>query len=231
MRVGNHQTINASNTNVVGNHNTVTGNNNSVAGNHNTVSGDHNSGVGNHNSVTGKGNHWVGKHNHINGKEENSPSLSSSIVFGNNNIQCGGNIVYRGTECIGGPDTIVNMPAIPRVPPALMAATLKATIVHDDDDDEPKVTKKEKKEADLIFVECPLPTDLDTTLPEDAPDGTPACVVCTAKAPCCVMLPCMHKSLCCECGRKLAAEGTKQRGEVKCPLCQGVVERIAKVFE
>jgi hypothetical protein len=94
-----------------------------------------------------------------------------------------------------------------------------------------KVTKKEKKEADLIFVECPLPTDLDTVVPDDAPDGTPACVVCTAKAPCCVMLPCMHKSLCCECGRKLAAEGTKQRGEVKCPLCQGVVERIAKVFE
>lgn len=200
MRVGNHQKINASNTTVVGNHNTVTGNNNSVTGNHNTVNGDHNSGAGNHNSVTGKGNHWVGKYNHINGKEENSPS-SSSIVFGNNNIQYGGNIVYHNKDnivisCIGDPDKIVNMPVIPRVPPTLMAATLKTTIVHDDD--EPKVTKKEKKDADLIFVECPLPTDLDTVLAEDAPDGTPACVVCTAKAPCCVILPCMHKSLCCE---------------------------------
>jgi hypothetical protein len=221
MRVGNHQTINASNTTVFGNHNTVTGNNNTVTGNNNSVTGNHNTVRGDHNSVTGKGNHWVGKHNHINGKEENSPS---SIVVGNNNIQCGGNIVLndvlhggwstRGVVigCIGGSDTVVNM-------------------FDDDDSDEPKVTKKEKKEADLIFVECPLPTDLDTVVPDDAPDGTPACVVCTAKAPCCVMLPCMHKSLCCECGRKLAAEGTKQRGEVKCPLCQGVVERIAKVFE
>lgn len=93
--------------------------------------------------------------------------------------------------------------------------------------------KRERKEEDELhqFIECPLESDKDTPLPLDIDEDVPSCVICTANMPCCVIIPCMHKSFCCACSRVLAAEGTKQRGEVKCPICQGEVQKIAKVFE
>lgn len=57
-----------------------------------------------------------------------------------------------------------------------------------------KGKKREREELqEPIFVECPLPTDQDIVIPEDAPEGTPSCVICTVNAPSCVILPCMHK--------------------------------------
>lgn len=88
---------------------------------------------------------------------------------------------------------------------------------------------KEKKEAK--FVDCPSPTDKDTEVPDDAEPGTPTCVICTVNVPCCIIVPCMHKSVCCECSCKLAENGMKRQGEVKCPLCKVEVEKFAKVFE
>ena len=87
---------------------------------------------------------------------------------------------------------------------------------------------KKPKVNDLPFVECPLPTDKDTIALENAPSS---CVICTANVPICVIMPCMHKVICCDCGRKLTADGTKERGEVECPICKAEVHRIAKVFE
>lgn len=88
---------------------------------------------------------------------------------------------------------------------------------------------KEKKE--VKFVDCPSPTDKDTEVHDDAEAGTPTCVICTVNVPCCITVPCMHKSLCCECSCKLADNGMKRQGEVKCPLCKVEVEKFAKVFE
>jgi hypothetical protein len=88
------------------------------------------------------------------------------------------------------------------------------------------VPKKPRK-----YVECPLPTDQDTALPAEADDEAPSCAICTVNIPICVILPCMHKTICCDCGRKLTDDGFKKRGEVKCPICQAEVHKIAKVFE
>lgn len=88
------------------------------------------------------------------------------------------------------------------------------------------VPKKPRK-----YVECPLPTDKDTVLATEEEEGAPSCVICTVNIPICVILPCMHKIICCDCGRKLTADGMKKRGDVKCPICQAEVHKIAKVFE
>lgn len=221
VRVGHHQTIHASGITVVGHHNIVYGNNNTITGHHNSIYGNNNTVTGHHNFINGTGNKQTRNYNKMNGKQQQGSGSGSVVV----NTFGGGQIVFDNypRSVIGsiGDHSITN-------------------IVIDDDEDDKKEKKKEKKkkekrkrdeEEEVVFIECPLESDKDVPLPEDVAEGVPSCVVCTANTPCCVVMPCMHKSLCCACSRVLTGEGTKARGEVKCPLCQGEVHKIAKVFE
>lgn len=219
VRVGHHQTIHASGITVVGHHNTVHGNNNTITGHHNSIHGNNNTVTGHHNSIHGTGNKQSGDYNKMNGKQEggSTPKGSGSVVV----------------NTFGGGQGVITH-VFHNHPGSIIGSV-------GDDDDDKKEKKKEKKkkekrkheeeEEEVVFIECPLESDKDVPLPEDAAEGVPSCVVCTANAPCCVVMPCMHKSLCCACSRVLTGEGTKARGEVKCPLCQGEVHKIAKVFE
>lgn len=205
MRAGNNLNFNVSNMYISGNHNKVTGNNNTVSGNHNTVTGHNNTILGNHNTTIGKRNVCKGSFNKtiIDVSDESSSSSSEE----EEEEESSSSSIESSSSSSSSSSSI-----------------------------EPSQKKKSKKRElssgdDLAFVECPLPTDVDIALPENAADNTPACVICTVNAPCCIILPCMHKSLCCECGRKLTSDGTKYSGEVKCPICQTVVHKIGKVFE
>lgn len=172
-----------------------------IAGNHNKVTGSNNTISGNHNTVIGDNNAILGNHNTITG---------------------------RGNEYTGKFNKII----IEISDESSSSSSIESSSSSSSEEEEsPQKKKSKKREFDLTFVECPLLTDVDVVLAENTADNTPACVICTTNVPCCIILPCMHKSLCCECGRKLTADGTKQSGEVKCPICQTVVHKIGKVFE
>jgi hypothetical protein len=64
-----------------------------------------------------------------------------------------------------------------------------------------------------------------------APEDSASCVICLDHQPICIILPCMHKSLCCSCARSITANGTKERGQVKCPMCKADVKEIKRVYE
>jgi hypothetical protein len=208
MRVGNLQRIDASNVMVVGNHNTIIGNNNLVTGNHNKMTGNNNHVTGNHNKMAGNDNLVTGNHNTTQGDNNMCTGSFNASLSGSVAIDMAPDSVWN--------NAVVNIQG---------KVDIQGIFAMGD------VICYEKTDKKQLFIECPLESEPDTPIPDDAPDGTPACVVCTANAPSCVILPCMHKSLCCACGRALTAEGTKQRGQLKCPMCQGEVHKIARVFE
>lgn len=233
MRVGNNQKITASGVNVVGNNNTVTGNNNHVTGNNNKiygndnivtgnsnrVQGDRNKMTGNSNKMNGTDNRSTGNNNKINGVAQASPSASG----GRNVIRLGNmTIVAEGGSASM---TFFNHPGSTVIASGGSLAVAGASMSTQEFGK--LLKKREREEEEEQFVECPLESEKD----EEAKDGAASCVICTANVPACVIMPCMHKSLCCECARSLASQGTKKRGQVNCPVCRAEVEKIKKVFE
>lgn len=185
---------------------TVTGSDNKIYGNHNRIIGHRNKIYGNDNVIEGDGNRAFGIGNTSKGKNNREVAVP---VSGKD----GPPVAYAEVVNMFGGGGII--------------ATVGSS---------KKKKKKDKKrerspdpEPELQFVECPPDTQKDDPLPADYEGET--CVVCTAAPRSCAVLPCMHKCVCCACGRRLAEDGTKTRGTVKCPLCQIIVERIAKVFE
>lgn len=235
MRVGNNQKVAASGVNVVGNNNTVTGNNNHVTGNNNKVygndnvvtgnsnrvQGDRNKMTGNSNKMNGTDNHSTGHNNKINGVAQASPSAS-----GGRNVIRLGNMTIIGALGDASIMTFNNYPGSSVGTVIASGGSVAVAGASMSDQEFGKLLKKREREEEE-FVECPLESEKD----EEAKDGAPSCVICTSNVPACVIMPCMHKSLCCECARSLASQGTKKRGQVKCPVCRAEVEKIKKVFE
>jgi hypothetical protein len=185
-----------------------------ISGNHNKVTGNNNTVSGNHNTVTGHNNTILGNHNTITGRGN-----AWTGKFNKHIIEISEESSSSSSE--EEDESSSSSSSVESSSSSSSSSSIES----------PQKKKSKKREDDLAFVECPLPTDVDIALPENAADNTPACVICTVNAPCCIILPCMHKSLCCECGRKLTSDGTKYSGEVKCPICQTVVHKIGKVFE
>jgi hypothetical protein len=170
MRVGNHQRIVASNVMVVGNHNTITGNNNQVTGHHNKVNGNNNQIVGNHNTTQGDDNMCTGRHNKTEGIANSDNVVDDNVIV-----------------VVNDDDNVVRVNNFGGFSETSWFGNIRKP--------KPKKKKQKEPEDEPIFIECPLASDPDTLVPDDAPDGTPMCVVCTANAPSCIILPCMHKSL------------------------------------
>lgn len=211
MSVGNHKNIHGNYEHVVGNHNKCAGDNCHITGNHNQSTGNDNHVTGNHNYITGNRNHIVGNHNKIYGNENTASGRFNYI----NDVLQDDNGDDVNTVNFGGPgDGFQIQYNNGRV---VNTFGIKSS---------PKKTKVEEP----LFTECPLSTDQDEAVPDDD-DDSPACVVCTTNKPVCVVMPCMHKSVCCACARVLCSDGTKERGQVKCPICQAEVHKIAKIYE
>lgn len=248
MRVGNHQTLDGAGMYVVGNHNTVTGDNNHVVGNHNTIHGNHNTVTGNHNNIHGQvGNEALGRYNRINGVEVPPPEGSDQVTVNDFGSSGGirtirgsrGNMIIHhpgaGVTSIGsvGDGGVISMSvgsASRRKPPPDKTggkAPKKS-------DQKKQVSRKREREepadAEPVFIECPTEAEMKEH-DKEADEGAPACVVCISNKPMCAVVPCMHKCLCCACARTLTGEGTKEQGQVACPLCKEKVEKIKKVYE
>lgn len=108
-------------------------------------------------------------------------------------------------------------PHVPLVSPPPPSSRLRAPAV------QPAVAKKTRR------VKCPKESESqDVPAPDDAPSS---CVVCLENQPNCAVLPCMHKCLCCRCARALTDNGTKERGQVKCPLCNRDAKKLKRIYE
>lgn len=211
-RVGDYQTIRASGITVKGDYNKIHGDNNTIHGDYNIVYGNNNVGEGDYNESFGGGNYWTGDFNKVRTRKMDPQPVAIPSS----------NVIMRGTPV---KRMIMAKPVIRGSIIGCVGDHCTTNVI----EEEPEKRKREEEEP--RFVECPLESDKDSPLPEDSVEGIPSCVICTANAPCCVIMPCMHKSLCCACSRVLCVEGTKQRGEVKCPMCQAEVHKIAKVYE
>ncbi len=109
---------------------------------------------------------------------------------------------------------------------AVRAEAIEATRIYDNDNNVPPPpdpllvlhpTKEEVSQHDVPVI------DDDST--------TPTCVVCTVNKPVCIVWPCRHMCMCCECARKLCNDGAAKVGAVKCPVCSSVeVLAIQRVF-
>lgn len=214
-RVGDYQTIRASGITVKGDYNKIHGDNNTIHGDYNTVYGNNNVGEGDYNESFGGGNYWKGDYNKVRARKmDPQPATIPSS-----------NVIMRGTPV---KRMIMAKPVIRGINIGCVGNHSTTNVIEEKPE---KRKREEEEEEEPLFVECPLESDKDSPLPEDSVEGIPSCVICTTNTPCCVIMPCMHKSLCCACSRVLASEGTKQRGEVKCPMCQAEVHKIAKVYE
>ncbi len=84
----------------------------------------------------------------------------------------------------------------------------------------------EKKKDKFILV----PTIDEVTKHDRSAEGDPCCL-CLENAPVCVILPCMHQCVCCECARLLGKNGNAGRGTVTCPKCRAAkIKAIKYVF-
>ena len=190
---------------IAGKHCTIEGNNNEISGDNCTVIGNNNNVIGSNCKGRGDNNNVTGDNNEWKGNN-NSLDGDNCKAKGNNNDLC-------GTNCI----------VIIRKRNAFLSWVA-----------EQRANAEKKAKPPTKYVECPTELDIiehDIPLADDADDSIAACCVCAVSAPICVCVPCLHKCLCCACARTLAGDGTKQVGEVKCPVCTKEVEKIGRVFE
>lgn len=90
-------------------------------------------------------------------------------------------------------------------------------------------TKTEKKK-----VKCPKKKDAVHDVECRGEDQVSCCCLCQVNVACCVIMPCMHKTLCVRCSTRLCRENGKKKkliGEVQCPTCRANVKKVARVFE
>jgi hypothetical protein len=104
-------------------------------------------------------------------------------------------------------------PHVPLVPPPPLPRALAP---------QPAAAKKTRR------VKCPKESESQDAV---AADDAPSCVVCLENQPNCAVLSCMHKCLCCRCAHDMTSNGTKERGQVKCPLCKADAKKIKRVYE
>lgn len=229
--MGDYQKITGNGLNVIGDYNEVRGNGNNIVGDYNEVTGNGNNVVGDYNKIKGLGNNYTGDYNTVNGKRE-SVQKGKRGVIGLVGDQ-GGTVTVN---TFGGPNGLVTH-VFNNHPGSVIAG--QTTVVSGGSLID-VVSKKESKKRQRAeakepqFIECPTETDVkegDVALADDAPEGTPSCLVCLSQQPVCILMPCLHKCMCCRCARQLTNDGTKERGQVPCPICKAAVEKIGRVFE
>ena len=197
----------------VGNHQTLTVSGANVVGNHNRITGNGNTITGNHNTVVGNANSFVGNHNLVDGDKNRCTGNHNHMTGVDNNAVGSYNKIngedQGGMTILSGQSIVVDGSGI-----------WIDGVRHD----------KKQKSKEPKFIQVPTEDEAkkhDREAPEDAPT---ACSVCLTNELCCAVLPCMHRCLCCKCARELAADGTKQRGQVACPLCKTDVKKIKLVY-
>lgn len=216
--------INANNSMIVGDHNILTGNNCQVTGDHNKIKGNNNQVTGNHNTVRGNNNHITGKNNNELGSNnvvDEGRSVSVKYNRGRTIVNA-----FNGSSLSS---VVIDGVSEGRVKSNSQIST--GTIVGGMYQNNSK--PKKKKKEDPVFIEVPTEqeaTEQDKPLPEPNEDGRPECRICMSNHPICVIMPCMHQCICCACARILAADGTKEVGQVECPMCKTGVEKIKRVF-
>ncbi len=247
MRVGNNITARANNTHFVGNNNNITGNGNTVTGNNNKVKGNNNTGTGNNNHVTGSNNAWTGNNNKLDG--------AAATVTGLNNKVNGKNVAMSQDKYNKNQGVIIGGTIIGSVGKGAVfrkgnngnwSMEENGVMMNfnnnnnneeesDDDDEEEEEEEEEipsKKHRERSpspkYIEVPMETEKDDPVKNDT---DASCVLCLESIPICVVLPCMHKCMCCKCARDIAIEGVAEQGSVKCPVCRSAVEAIKKVYE
>lgn len=220
-RMGDHQKITGNGLNIIGDYNEINGNGNNIVGDYNEVNGNGNNVTGDYNKIKGTGNNYTGDYNTLNGKKstKDMPKIGKSRTF-SFEADVIGNVGNQGSVIVntfGGPDGGLVTQVFRNAPGSRIGKTRERE-------------EKKKEEEEPQFIECPAKEE-DVALPDDAPDGTPVCSICLSNQPVCVVLPCLHKCICCACARQITGEGTKERGQVACPICKGTVEKIGRVFE
>jgi hypothetical protein len=224
--VGNHNRVIGNHNTITGNHNRVTGSSNTLTGNHNTVNGPHNRCTGNHNSMVGDDNKATGSYNRINAVEQKGGGTGMIVRSGGGvtAFASGGMIVNAGSVRSYGQRIVMDADGI-----TVDRVRVEPTVINNfNGSTEPAIKKARPKET--RFVQCPTETEAKEHDKESTDDAAAACSICMSNQLTCIVTPCMHRCLCCACARTLSAEGTKERGSVKCPICQAEVKKMKVVY-
>lgn len=209
---GDGNTINGDGCNIRGNKNKVNGDGCNVSGNKNRVKGDGCNVNGSDNVVDGKGCNVNGSNNTVKYPQKRGRSNSVAInTFGSGEL-----VVNLLNSLFGsGTRTITNTVVA-------NGGQVNTGIVGG------FVFSKKKPKVEVLepkYVECPPSTDL-----EHDKDGD-SCCCCMVKVANCICVPCNHIKTCVECSRVLCAEGVKEVGQVKCPICKEDCISIKRVFQ
>jgi hypothetical protein len=212
---GDGNTINGDGCNIRGNKNKVNGDGCNVSGNKNHIKGDGCNVNGSENVVDGKGCNVNGSNNKVKfpKKRERSNGISVNTFRGGNSLVNLLNSLF-GTVTSSSNSMISNVGDGGQVNTGTVGGFVVAK------KKKPKVEVPEPK-----YVECPPPADL-----EHDKDGD-SCCCCMVKVANCICSPCNHMKTCVECSRVLCAEGIKEVGQVKCPICKEDCTSIKRVFQ
>jgi hypothetical protein len=255
---GNNNTVNGDGNTVTGNNNKINGDGNRCTGNNNTLKGDGNTATGANNTINGKAAGGVGKKrgnsgfsvsaSNIGGRTGQDGSWSTISPFGgvmnfNNhpgsvigNVGDGGEIQIGGSVLRGvAPGATIQKDAnggwSMRTGGVTMSFGGDGVVMNTFGEalspcmSPPSSPPPESPK----YVEVPRETEKDDPVAEDAPDAS-SCISCTESVSVCVVLPCMHKCVCCKCARELGKDGTAEQKSVKCPICRGEIEAIKRVY-
>lgn len=224
---GDNNTINGPNCTVYGDNNKVNGPHCYVHGDNNVIKGSYCNARGDNNKLIGTGCCATGMNNKIKKGDEfvsHNPMVNDDYLARAENLSDhsdGGVVVDMSSD--GGMRIWKN--GIEQQP--FMVAKK----------DKKKKEKKEKKRPEPkepVFIEGPTAADLAAD--KEAKDNEAQCIICLTNTPCCIANPCNHLSFCVACARTLCFasvkdERPKQVGELACPKCKAVVEKIKRVFE
>lgn len=210
---GNRNNVNGSNARVKGNDCTVTGSNanvkgarNKVVGSNARVDGDECEVDGSHAVVTGFGCTVTGTNSKLNGE-----LVSSNVGVGSSmHIGVGGMMTITTN---GVTQTISNSGS--------GVGGFSIGIQNIDRSEE----KKRKRKRDTWVDELNIKHDSAPDEDKDVPD-TELCCICVTNYKKVAIVLCGHTSLCITCAKKLGGED----GVCKCPICNGVVEKIVETF-
>lgn len=216
-RVGDHQTLKLNNTAVVGDCNYVEGRGNVIKGDYNSIVGDQNDIRGDYNSIAGNDNTCKGDYNDSNGvNNEMHGDCNTESAVGRQRV-----IPVAGAKIgvLGNANTVF-----------MDGGGIAVQGTHQVFNNYPGSIIGGMAVPKVRYVQVPTEAEVKAHDKEAEDDAAAACSICTVNVLTCAVLPCMHRCLCCACARMLAADGTKERGQVECPLCKGVVKKIKVVY-
>ena len=216
--------INGPNCKVFGNNNILNGPNCYAQGNNNTMNGPNCTAKGNNNKLAGPGCSAVGTNNKVNVDGDNY-GIAQSVI--NNTFSDDGGAGCAISISMGPGGMRIFRDGVEQEPFVVAKKDKKKK-------KERKSNRREKEPDEPVFIEGPTAADLAAD--KEAKDNETQCIICLTNSPCCIANPCNHLSFCVACARALCFasmedERPKQVGELACPKCKEVVEKIKRVFE